>query len=168
MRTPLANAERHQRREPVELSDLVAGCLDRVLLAAPDYRWHADITTGVVVVGDAELLRRAVDNLLANVLAHTPPETEAMLTLTRRPDAVTIEVRDDGPGVPAKLLPHIFDGCYRAGSGGPGSGPGLAVVNQAATVHNGTVRAGPNHPHGLRVTLTLPVAPDAQRRNVGP
>ncbi|HWC81558.1 MAG TPA: histidine kinase dimerization/phospho-acceptor domain-containing protein, partial [Pseudonocardiaceae bacterium] len=112
----LARLDQHpdQSREPVELSELIAGCLDRVLVAAPDHRWHAEISPDVVTVGDDELLRRAVDNLLANVLTHTPADTEATVALRERGDEVEIEVSDTGPGVPPDRLPRIFDRFYRA------------------------------------------------------
>ena len=72
--------------------------------------------------------------------------------------AVTIEVSDDGPGVPADQLGHIFDRFYRAGAQSyrPGSGLGLAIVTAVATTHQGTADAALNDPHGLRITLTLP------------
>jgi two-component system, OmpR family, sensor kinase len=158
----LARLDQHprQQREPVELSDLVAGCVDRIRVAAPQRDWHTEIAAGVATVGDEELLRRAVDNLLANVLSHTPGDTAATVTLRVRRGAAEIEVSDTGPGVPAGLLPRIFDRFYRAGTTTPrpGSGLGLAIVTQIATVHDGTVAAEPNVPHGLRIRLTLPVA----------
>jgi two-component system OmpR family sensor kinase len=149
-----------QQCEPVALSELIAGCVDRMRVAAPQRDWHAEIAAGVVAIGDEELLRRAVDNLLANVLAHTPEGTSATVALREHGDAAEIEVSDTGPGVPPDRLPRIFDRFYRAGTTTPrpGSGLGLAIVTQIATVHNGTVVAEPNPPHGLRVRLTLPVA----------
>jgi two-component system OmpR family sensor kinase len=158
----LARLDQHpdQRRDPVELSELVTGCVDRIRVAAPERVWHTEIASGVVTIGDEELLRRAVDNLLVNVLAHTPQDTAATVALREHDEAVEIEVSDTGPGVPAERLPRIFDRFYRAGTSAPrpGSGLGLAIVTQIATVHNGTVVAEPNPPHGLRVRLTLPVA----------
>jgi hypothetical protein len=52
-------------------------------------------------VGDEEMLGRAVDNLLANVHAHTPEGTTAVVTAYDDGDCVVVEVSDDGPGVPA-------------------------------------------------------------------
>jgi two-component system OmpR family sensor kinase len=158
----LARLDQHpdQQREPVDVGELVAGCVDRIRVAAPQRDWHTEIAIEVITVGDEELLRRAVDNLLTNVFTHTPPGTVAMVALRERDGTVEIEVSDTGPGVPPDRLPRIFDRFYRAGTIAPrpGSGLGLAIVHQIATVHNGIVVAEPNSPHGLRVRLTLPVA----------
>lgn len=94
------------------------------------------------------------------MVTHTPPGTAATVTLRAHGGTAHIEVSDTGPGVPAGQLPRIFDRFYRAGptTTHPGSGLGLAIVAQIAAVHQGTVVAEPNSPHGLRVWLTLPVA----------
>ncbi|MBB4684924.1 sensor histidine kinase [Amycolatopsis jiangsuensis] len=157
----LARLDQHPARdsEPVDLSELVAGCVDRIRVAAPERRWHTELADHVLSVGDEELLRRAVDNLLANVLAHTPQDATATVTLRERHGMAEIEVADTGPGVPAERLPHIFDRFYRAGSGtpGPGAGLGLAIVTQIVTVHGGAVTAGAHPSGGLRVRITLPL-----------
>jgi signal transduction histidine kinase len=72
---------------------------------------------------------------------------------------VTIEVSDDGPGVPPDKLPHIFERFYRAGapSRRPGSGLGLAIAAEIASAHGGIAEAAPVSPHGLRIMLTFPV-----------
>jgi signal transduction histidine kinase len=77
-----------------------------------------------------------------------------------RDGTITVQVSDDGPGVPAAQLPRIFDRFYRAAapSARPGSGLGLAIVTAVAATHGGTTDAAPNPPHGLRITLTLPSA----------
>lgn len=155
----LAQLDQHpdQQREPVQLSDLIAGCVDRIRVAAPDRDWHTDIAPDVILVGDEELLRRAVDNLLVNVCAHTPEDASATVVLREDGNDIEIEVGDTGPGVPDDRLPRIFDRFYRATTTTvrPGAGLGLAIVTRIASVHNGTVRAEPNVPHGLRVRITL-------------
>jgi two-component system OmpR family sensor kinase len=156
----LARLDQHpeQRREPVALSELIASCVQRIRVGAPQRDWRTEIAPGVITVGDEELLRRAVDNLLANVLTHTPPDASATVTLRGHGETAEIEVSDTGPGVPDDRLPRVFDRFYRAHTSTPrpGSGLGLAIVKQIVAVHNGLVAAEPSPPHGLRVRITLP------------
>jgi two-component system, OmpR family, sensor kinase len=156
----LARLDQHpgQQFELVDVTDLVTACCERAQIADPARTWHARLAAGLVVVGDDELLRRAVDNLLANVGGHTPAGTVATVTAVARGSGVVIEVSDDGPGVPAGQLRRIFDRFYRTGSPAhcPGSGLGLAIVAAIAAAHGGAAEASLNHPRGLRVTMTLP------------
>jgi two-component system, OmpR family, sensor kinase len=162
-----------QQHDPVDLTALAAECALRAQLADPRRTWQTRIAADLVTVGDEELLRRAIDNLLANVHAHTPDDTVVTITAAAGScgpggsggpggpgGRVSVEVSDNGPGVPAGQLPRIFDRFYRAGaqSDCPGSGLGLAIVTAIATAHRGSAEAALNHPHGLRITLTLPVA----------
>jgi two-component system OmpR family sensor kinase len=128
------------------------------VLARRRHTWQPRIAAGLVTIGDEEMLRRAIDNLLANIAAHTPAGTAATITASATGGVVTVEVSDDGPGVPADQLPRIFDRFYRVPAPGhhTGSGLGLAIVTAIAAAHHGTVHAALNHPHGLRVALTLP------------
>jgi two-component system OmpR family sensor kinase len=161
----LARLDQHpdQQHDLVDLTALVDGCAERAQVADPRRTWRAQIAPGLVSTGDGELLRRAVDNLLANVCAHTPAGTVATITAAERDGNVTVEVSDDGPGVPADRLPHIFDRFYRAAAPPPcpGSGLGLAIVTAITAAHQGTAEAALNRPHGLRVTLTLPTGSQA-------
>jgi two-component system OmpR family sensor kinase len=152
-----------QSSEPVDVTALVNACAERVRIADPARTWRISVAGGLAATGDEELLRRTVDNLLTNVLAHTPADTAATITASGDPDEVTIEVRDDGPGVPPDKLPHIFERFYRAAdtraprsAPPPGSGLGLAIAAEIAAAHGGAATAAPVSPHGLRVTLTFP------------
>ena len=147
-----------QPHHRVDFTKLVGDCVQRARQAYPEHEWHSDISAGLVVVGDDELLRGAVDNLVSNVGVHTPPGSSAAVTALRRDDAVVIKVSDDGPGVPAARLPRIFERFYRGDvpSARPGSGLGLAIVSETAATHHGSVNAECNPPHGLLVVLRLP------------
>jgi two-component system OmpR family sensor kinase len=159
----LARLDQHPQRgyDRVDISALATECVHRARTAHPGHGWRTGITDGLATMGDEELLRRAIDNLLANVAAHTPDGTTAAVTAARSDGMLTVEVSDDGPGVPAAQLPHIFERFYRGrpSPGRPGSGLGLAIVAAATAAHYGTAVAAANQPHGLRVTLTLPAAP---------
>jgi two-component system, OmpR family, sensor kinase len=156
----LARLDQHpdQRHDLVDLTALVGKCVERAQVADPSRTWQAEIEPGLAVAGDEEQLSRAVDNLLANVQAHTPEGTVAAVTAHREDSGrVVIEVSDDGPGVPADKLPRIFDRFYRAGaSRRTGSGLGLAIVSQIAVAHQGVAMAAASYPHGLRITIALP------------
>ena len=101
-----------------------------------------------------------MDNLLANVQAHTPAGTVATISAARCSGTVVVEVSDDGPGVPAGQLDRIFDRFYRGAAPAhrPGSGLGLAIVSAVAAAHDGLASAALSTPHGLRITVTLPAA----------
>jgi len=148
-----------QSREPVDMTAVVAGCAERARIADPARTWHVRIADGLATVGDEELLRRAVDNLLMNVLVHTPADTSGAISAYETGGQVIIEISDDGPGVPPDQLPHIFERFYRAGarSRRPGSGLGLAIAGEIASAHGGLACAAPASPKGLRITLSLPV-----------
>jgi two-component system, OmpR family, sensor kinase len=152
-----------QSRERVDVTALVDACAERVRIADPARTWRVRVDDGLVTTGDEELLRRAVDNLLTNVLVHTPADTAAAITASGDDGEVTIEVRDDGPGVPPDKLSHIFERFYRAAgarSARPGSGLGLAIAAEIAAAHGGAAEATLVSPHGLRVTLTFPACQD--------
>ncbi|WP_052711045.1 HAMP domain-containing sensor histidine kinase [Pseudofrankia sp. DC12] len=162
-----------QRTEHVDLTELLRASAAEAQAADRERRWSSRIQPGLCVQGNAELLRRAVDNLLMNVRTHTPPATACTLTARRRGDVILIEVADSGPGVPAAALPRLFDRFYRAeGSEGsdtpPGSGLGLAIVGDVAAAHGGAVTAHPSLPSGLRIELSLPNGAPAPARSLPP
>ena len=105
------------------------------------------------VLGDAARLEQALQNLAANAIRHIPDRGRLTLHASRDGDRVRILVQDNGPGIPAEHLPHIFDRFYkadgsRAGTTIPsGSGLGLSIVQTIVRRHDGEVRAS-NAPEG--------------------
>ncbi len=143
---------------PIELGTLVTDRIRDARDAGPEHHWHTDVASEVRVTGDAELLRRAVDNLLANVRIHTPAGTTASVALRRDGGYAVLDVADDGPGVPEAALPRLFDRFYRAvPERAAGSGLGLAIVAEVAAAHRGAVTAANAGP-GLRIQLRLPAS----------
>ena len=114
----------------------------------------------VEALGDAHALHQAVANLLANARAHTPPVTTATVGLATEDDgSVVITVRDNGPGIPADLVPRVFDR-FVHGSDTPaetssGSGLGLSIVAAIADAHAGTV-TDDSRPHTTEFRIRLP------------
>ena len=119
-----------------------------------------------VVHGDAEVIGRAVTNLLDNARKWSPENAAIEVALR----AGELRVRDHGPGFDEDDLAHVFERFYRAGNarGMPGSGLGLAIVRQAADVHHGYAIAE-NAPGGgacLRVSFGPPLRLAEEREKV--
>lgn len=115
------------------------------------------------LLGDREMLRRAIENVVRNAIRHTPPHTEVEVRTEDGPRGLIVTVRDAGSGVPESTLPHLTKPFFRveeardyAANGGVGLG--LSIAERAVQLHQGTLEAENAHP-GLRVTLTFPLAP---------
>ena len=151
-------------RERVELDEVVGEAVETAQAVDPDraIELHAEPAT---VLGDRVRLRQIVDNLLANVRAHTPPGTPASVSVTRRNGSAEISVTDAGPGLDEEHLEHLFERFYRAdpsrarASGGVGLG--LAIVAAVAEAHGGTASASSRPGEGTTIAIALPLALDA-------
>jgi len=129
----------------------MAGELDVALLAAGRGRLSAD----------SSLLRRALGNLVANALHHTPRGGRVVVEVKTSPEhIVEIVVSDTGCGIAAEYLPRIFDRFYRVDGARPrqgqSTGLGLAIVRSIMQLHGGTVSINSEPDHGTTVTLTFP------------
>ena len=116
------------------------------------------------VIGDSGRLHQAVANLLANARAHTPAGTNVVARVWGDATTGYVEVRDDGPGFPADLLPRVTDRFARGDSSRSratgGSGLGLAIVKAVVEAHGGTVSVGNAAPGpGAVVRVAVPIAP---------
>src|SRR6478752_2318245 len=117
---------------------------------------------GSDLVGDELRIRQAVANLLANARAHTPPGTSIAVALATADDDRTVEVSDNGPGIAANDLPHLFERFYRVDASrarrSGGSGLGLAIVQAIAEAHGGSVGVTSVAGEGATFTIVLPIA----------
>lgn len=114
------------------------------------------------VDADPDRLAQVLTNLLDNALRHTPAGGRVDLSADRTGSAVVLRVADDGEGVAAEHLPHLFDRFYRADTARDrahgGSGIGLAVVGAIVRAHGGRITASsPGPGQGATFTVTLPV-----------
>jgi len=115
----------------------------------------------ITVVGNADLLRRAIENIVRNAIFYTTEKTPVEIAVSSKTsETVSIEVRDHGPGVPAAALAHLFEPFYRVDEARAretgGTGIGLAICQRAIQLHGGSVHAKNNDPHGLVVEIELP------------
>ncbi len=124
--------------------------------------------------GDPEQLVRLFSNLVINGLQYTPEQGQVSLRLRRIPGGSSgatlfqIEVQDNGPGIPAAALPHVFDRFYRgdparthSASWPKGTGLGLAIAKTIVERHHGGIQLDSQEHQGTTVTVRLP-APRAQ------
>ena len=116
-----------------------------------------------VIHGDPVRLTQVLRNLLDNASKYTPRSGEILLSMTRSTDAVVITVRDNGIGISAQALPHIFEPFMQeeeaTAFNGHGLGLGLTVVKELVQAHGGSVTAysaGPGA--GSEFVVTLPLA----------
>lgn len=114
---------------------------------------------GLRLVGDPMRIEQAVQNLAANALKHTPPGGVVRLSARRDPARVILSVSDNGIGIPAEHLPHVFDRFYKAdrSRSQSGSGLGLSIVKAIIERHGGTVsvRSTPHVETVFEVSLPL-------------
>lgn len=108
-----------------------------------------------VVDGDVRALRLLVDNLIDNAIKYTPPGGRVDVGVQRSGRAVTLEVRDTGPGIAPEERARVFERFYRGrDAGAEGSGLGLAIVRRVAERHGAEVRLGPGRDgRGLTVSV---------------
>lgn len=113
------------------------------------------------VLGNRELLRRAIENVLRNGIRYAPEQSRIEISMHENDRDAIIAVRDYGPGVPEGALARIFDPFFRVEDArdamGGGSGLGLSIAKRAVQLHRGAI-AAENASPGLRVQITIPLA----------
>ncbi|MFF3904784.1 sensor histidine kinase [Streptomyces sp. NPDC001848] len=165
---PLHSAE-------VDLASLVTEAMWEARAAGGDHDWQLalPLDTPALVVGDEARLHQAVAHLLANARVHTPAGTTVVASVEATGERCVIRVRDDGPGIPAALLPTVFERFTRAdvsrsrthGTVG-GSGLGLAIAAAITAAHGGSARVR-SVPGRTEFTLELPLAKPSSTRSLG-
>lgn len=109
---------------------------------------------------DRERVVQLLTNLVGNGLKFTPRGGAVSVRLEEGEDTVMIEVRDDGPGIPAAELPHIFERFYRGTNTGDarasGSGLGLAIVRSIVEMHGGEIDVASVMGEGTAFRISLP------------
>ncbi len=150
--------------EPVDLAAVMAESErgQRARAESLGVTLESEVDGPLMVPGDHQALRRALDNLVANSLAAVGPGGRVRVVAERRGDRVAMVVTDDGPGFPDGFVGRAFDRFSRPDTARPsgrgGAGLGLAIVSEIARALDGKVTAANGDAGGARVTLELPLS----------
>ncbi|MFC8100713.1 ATP-binding protein [Streptomyces sp. NPDC057363] len=155
-----------------DLVPLVVDTVSDARAAGLGHNWRLDLPEEPASVSaDAARLQQVLVNLLGNARNHTPPGTTVTARVRADGAWLCVDVEDNGPGVPAELLPHVFERFARgdsARSRATGStGLGLAIVQAVATAHGGGVTVD-SVPGRTVFTLHLPALRQRQRQSAAP
>jgi len=151
-------------RRPVPLDAVATEMRDRLapLAEAAGVELVADVEPAVVMAS-----RKRLEQLLVNLLRNALRSTQhgrgsRVAVVVRAADgAASLAVEDDGPGIPERELPRVFERFYRGRSGrdeGTGSGLGLTIARRIAESAGGTIAAEALAPHGVRIVTRIPLA----------
>ena len=160
-----ADAGQNPHLMPVELDALVLEAYGIARSLHEGAKLCVGELAQVQTLGDPDLLKQVALNLLDNGLRYAGPEATVTVDVCR--DALdgrewaVLRVRDDGPGIAAEHLPHIFERFYRVGShrsaSKGGTGLGLAICESIARMHGGRIEAQSRVGEGSAFTVLLPV-----------
>ena len=140
--------------DDVDVADQVIACIDaRAWLDAVEL----DAAHGITARLDPRRLDVILANLIGNALKHGG--SPVRVSVRTEGDDLSIRVRDQGPGIPEEVLPHVFDRFYKASASRPrseGSGLGLSIAMENALLHGGDITAENAPDGGALFTLRLP------------
>ena len=158
----LSRMERRTETYPMEDMDLSGTledlCRDMELVMEKDISLIPEISPGIRVRGNEELLRRMASNLIGNALRYGKEKGHIWVRLYRKEEGTFLEVEDDGPGIPYPEQKKVFERFYRgdAARSGKGSGLGLSIVRQTALTHGGKVTLESRPGKGALFRVVLP------------
>ena len=148
---------------PVELDLLVTEVFQEMhILAGGRVRVHLNEIDQLMVNGDRDRLKQVLINLVANAIQYTPLNGDVFLSLSKVRDQARILCRDNGPGIPAEDLPHIFERFYRAEKSrtrgkATGFGLGLSIAKWIVEHHGGRIEVSSKEGQGTTFAIWLPL-----------
>jgi len=146
-------------RGAVDLGRVIDESVSAMRVIDRDHEFVLRCAADVEVCGDRLALRQVVDNLLGNVVAHTPPGTITSVSLGTDAGNAVVTIADDGPGMSQEERAHAFDRFWRADRGRArpgGAGLGLAIVAGLVRAQGGSLDLVTAPGHGATFTIRLP------------
>src|SRR5260370_4582400 len=153
----------------LDLGELVTSTADEMKLLAEDksIRLRIQAVPGINVEGDRTRLQQVIVNLIDHAIKYTQGGGRVEVRVGRAGNAAVLEVSDDGPGIPAHAVPHVFERFYRADKArsraSGGAGLGLSIVKSICAAHSAEVIVSTQECAGACVRLELPLRPLSAR-----
>lgn len=149
-----------------DLGDVISRVCNREREISPRHSISVDLgDMPSRFVGDPTMLEQVFSNLLSNAAKYSPENPNIQVTGTARDEAVSIQISDNGVGIPADEIPKLFDRFFRAStsSGIAGTGIGLNLVAQIVDLHGGSVQVDSIEGRGSTFIVNLPRHPIADQ-----
>lgn len=146
------------KREWFDLTELVSDALGRLRRPLQKHRidWQRP-AEALYFEGDFHLLEHAIDNLLLNAAAYSPPGSTIALQAQVEGNEIWLRIRDQGPGVPAELKARVFEKFYRLpGSPTGGLGLGLSIAKNLVEIQGGFIEVLNSGQGGAEFRIRLP------------
>jgi two-component system CheB/CheR fusion protein len=176
----LARGKITLRKERIDVAAVVEDALEttRPLIETYNHTLAVSLPTApLYVAGDRSRLAQVLANLLHNAAKYTPPGGRIELSVSAEDKAAVMRVRDNGIGIPAEVVPHIFEYFAQEApspeSNRRGLGVGLALARQLVELHEGAIQAesggrGKGSEFTVRIPLTATPPVDAVAAGVAP
>jgi two-component system sensor histidine kinase KdpD len=148
-------------REPADIAAMASAAVAEIR-DENSSRYSIHVPPGLLIPADAELLRRALMQILENARKYAPPESPIAIEAQADGDQAIISVSDRGPGISPDELEHIFEKFYRghrARGKVEGTGMGLAIAKGIIEAHGGNIHAENRPGGGAVISFSLPLQP---------
>lgn len=150
-------------KEPVKIKEVLEHSIELYAVQAKQKMVTIELKTepGLIVLGDSDRLEQVFNNLIDNAIKNSPAGGKVnILSRLVKGSLVQTVVSDDGPGIPADQLPHVFERFYQVTGVRTGVGLGLAITREIVVAHDGTIEVSSAPGEGARFAVSLPLKAD--------
>jgi len=151
-----------------DLAELASTTVEQMRLLAEDRNitlgcaTNRNVTGAIRIWGDQARIKQVIVNLVDNAIKYTPEGGAVRVVVGIEDNHAMMRVEDNGAGIPADALPHLFERFYRVDKARSrqmgGAGLGLAIVKSIVTAHGGQVTVESAEGRGSRFRVQLPLA----------